>query len=116
MPTSWSIAAAQSSCCSPGSGSNRPPATSDSCIWSASRATCSECCMSASYWIARLRTAAARTSSNRGSPPARQQRVGEEHALAQSGLGHLHALEAPVEEHRLERHRRREDDVAAAGL
>ena len=93
MPTSWSIEAAHSSSRSPGSGSNSPPSTSESNICSESRATCSTWAMSDSYWIARLRTAASRTSSNSGSRLG-EQRPGEEHAVAQPGLGRLDPVEA----------------------
>ena len=79
------------------------------------RATCSTWAMSDSYWIARLRTAASRTSSNSGSD-AGEQRAGEEHPLAQAGLGDLDPVEVAELEHRLEHHRGGEDDVAATGL
>ena len=75
MPTSWSIPAAQSSSRSPSLGLNWPPSTSESNISSASSATCSTWARSDSYWIARLRTAAARTSSNSGSSPASSSRA-----------------------------------------
>ncbi len=45
-----------------------------------------------------------------------EQRGGEEHPLAQPGLGHLEPVEAAALEHRLERQCGGEDDVAAAGL
>ncbi len=71
--------------------------------------------MSDSYWIARLHTAAARTSSNSGSL-AGEHLAGQEHALAQAGLGDLDAVEGAELEHGLDHERGGEDDVAAARL
>ena len=90
MPTSCSIAAAHSSSASPGLGSNSPPRASDSCICSASRATCSVCGRSDSYWTARLRTAASRTFGEQRLLLA-EDRAGQEDAVAQTGLGRLDA-------------------------
>ena len=67
---SCSIAVAHSSSRSLGSPRCRPAAASASHSSSASVATCSTCAKSASYWAARLRTVALRTSSTSGGSPS----------------------------------------------
>ena len=92
MPTSCSIDAAHRSSRSPSAGVNSPPLTSESNICSESIATCSTWAMSDSYWIGEVADGGAADVVEQRRVPV-EQRAGEEHSLAQAGLGGLDPVE-----------------------
>ena len=71
--------------------------------------------MSDSYWIARLRTAASRTSSNSGFLESSSVRARNTPSRSPASVASIPSKHADLD-HCLERDRGREDDVAASRL